>query len=189
MEEYGDPTFEYHQTMVRLWGLLAYRLSSELILPMNPIDYALVMKQYVVELNSTHLLFSQVDLKSLSSALDHLYKTSVKFDDKAKGLRDHDFQLAKKNKHKKFIKQVNRANDRLIQFERTFVKEDGLLLARPWYKHAIYGPSAKTGLVEAFPSLLETNGTEPKLVRIIKNAQSMLAKGKYHVAADINIVF
>jgi N-acetylated-alpha-linked acidic dipeptidase len=192
MEEYGDPTFEYHQTMVRLWALLAYRLSGELILPMYPLDYVLVMQQHLVELNAT---VHTAELKKLTSALHGLYKISTKFESKVQDLRDSDFNTSSKHKkHKKFVKKVTRVNERLVHFERAFIQEE-LLVDRPWYKHAVYGPSARSGLIEAFPSLLELtalNETDIALAHIIKNAQTILSKGKYHkssVIADDEVVF
>ncbi|KAL7312865.1 Vacuolar protein sorting-associated protein 70 [Mucor circinelloides] len=204
MEQVGDPTYEYHQTMVRLWGLLALRLSSDIILPLYPMDYALTMKQYLDELtcdeettttkkNKHHSddnnnKTSENDLPALSSALDSLYKTSIKFNSKVQDLSDF-MDVTKKhgNSHKKWLKKVKSANDRLIKFERVFVENQGLLVDRPWYKHAIYGPSAKSGLLQAFPSIIESRElkdlkkvgeTEKTLAYILKNAQSMLSKGK-----------
>ncbi|CAO3619930.1 unnamed protein product [Mucor fragilis] len=208
MERVGDPTYEYHQTMVRLWGLLALRLSSDVILPLYPMDYALTMKQYLDELtcdeettttttkknkhhgdnNHSNNKTSENELPKLSSALDSLYKTSLKFNSKVQDLNDF-VNVAKKhgNSHKKWLKKVKSANDRLVKFERVFVENQGLLVDRPWYKHAIYGPSAKSGLSQAFPSIIESRElkdlkkvgeTEKTLAYILKNAQSMLSKGK-----------
>lgn len=201
MEQVGDPTYEYHQTMVKLWGLLTLRLSSDIILPLYPMDYALAMKQYLDELtcdeqvgttkhnnNDNNNKTTENELPKLSSALDSLYKTTLKFNNKVQDLSDFaDITKKKHNSHKKWLKKVKRANDRLVKFERVFVENEGLLLGRSWYKHAIYGPSAKSGLLQAFPSVIESRElkdlkkveeTEKTLTYILKNAKSMLSKGK-----------
>ncbi|KAI8646444.1 hypothetical protein BD408DRAFT_336816 [Parasitella parasitica] len=199
MEQVGDPTYEYHQTMVRLWGLLTLRLSSDTLLPLYPMDYALTMKQYLDVLTCDDQVgatkkhtndnkTSENELPKLASALDSLYKATLKFNNKVQDLNEFaGIAKSKHNSHKKWLKKVRHANDRLVKFERMFVEHQGLLFGRPWYKHAIYGPSAKSGLLQAFPSIVESRElkdlkkveeTETVLVSILKNAQSMLSKGK-----------
>ncbi|KAI8973339.1 hypothetical protein BDF20DRAFT_914797 [Mycotypha africana] len=244
MERIGDPTFEYHQAMVKIWGLLTMRLSTDVILPLYPLDYALVMKEYLDTLtspdadNNDHAVEDMkkhhkkhknkkkhpkkeeptvpapaptpapspapspapplcsnstredYELPILASSLKSFYKTAIKFDAKLQDL-DHfssSIGISKnKKKHKKLLEKVKKANERLANFERVFVKNDGLLLDRPWYKHAIYGRSAKSGLLEAFPSIVESRElsdivklkeTETVLAAVLKNARSMLSKGK-----------
>lgn len=204
MEEVGDPTFEYHQTMVRIWGLLALRLSSDVVLPLYPIDYALAMKHHLAMLtpgdhskptkdiqtmkhhhkddnnnnNSTEPDFSEIE-----SALKSFYKSTIKFNTKIQALRGQVAVNTKKS-NKKIAKQIKRANERLVKLERVFVQNEGLLVNRPWYKHAIFAPSAKTGLVDAFPSLVESKDLEQVddaqklLADILQNAKSVLLKGK-----------
>jgi hypothetical protein len=178
--EQVDPTFEYHQTMVKIWGLLVLRLSSDTILPLHPVDYALIMKRYLGQLTTHDNQTMKHDLSKLSSALHAFEKTSVKFRNKMQSLKE----TAKTSK--KISKQISRANDRLVKLERAFVNK-GLLVDRPWYKHAIFAPSAKTGLMLAFPSIVESRDlkdlkkvsqVENALVEILQNAQSVLLKGK-----------
>jgi N-acetylated-alpha-linked acidic dipeptidase len=135
------------------------------------------------------------DLPKLASAIQALFKTSIKFDDKLQDLEhraNNQVDLFKKkkkhhNKKDEIPKQINKANERLVQFERAFVRNAGLLTGRPWYKHAIYGPSAKSGLLQVFPSIVESRElkdlkklaeTEEVLALVLKNAQRMLSKGK-----------
>lgn len=202
MEQIGDPTFEYHQTMVKIWGLLTLRLSCDMILPLYPVDYTLTMKHYLDQLTSNKPLQSETnilknknnkdandtlenDLPKLTDALHSLYKSAIKFDIKVQGLE----HLAIKNKRqtKRMAKHIKKANDRLLKLERTFVHNVGLLVDRPWYKHALFAPSAKTGLIQAFPSIVESrelkdlkrvDEMEETIVEILQNAQSVLSKGK-----------
>lgn len=207
MEEFGDPTFEYHQTMVKIWGLIAMRLSSDTLLPLYPIDYALTMKHYLDRLtcdkpnnSETEILKKghnnkendkennktlEHELPKLTSALHDLYKTSIQFNTKMQGLD----RLVGENKKqaKRTAKQINVANERLIRLERVFVQNQGLLVNRPWYRHALFAPSAKTGLLQAFPGIVESRELkdlkavaemEKTLADILGNAQSILSNGK-----------
>ncbi|GAA5805488.1 hypothetical protein HPULCUR_011004 [Helicostylum pulchrum] len=201
MEQIGDPTFEYHQTMVKIWGLLTLRLSCDTILPLYPIDYTLTMKHYLDQLTSNKPLQSETsilknrnnnndtlehDLPKLTEALHSLYKSAIKFDIKVQGL-EHFAMENKTHKKKKLAKHIRKANNRLLKLERTFVHNVGLLVDRPWYKHALFAPSAKTGLIQAFPSIVESRELkdlkrvgemEETIVEILQNAQSVLSKGK-----------
>jgi hypothetical protein len=51
MEKFGDPDFNYHRALVQIWGLMALHLSSDIILPLNPVDYAIEIQGYVKDLN------------------------------------------------------------------------------------------------------------------------------------------
>lgn len=203
MEEFGDPTFEYHQTMVKIWGLLAMRLSSDILLPLYPIDYALTMKYYLDQLtcdkpsnSETEILKKghhnknnnktlEHDLPKLASALHNLHKSTIQFNTKIQGL---DRLVSEdKKQDKRTAKQISVANERLIKLERTFVKNHGLLVDRPWYRHALFAPSAKTGLIQAFPSIVESRELkdlktvaemEETLADILKDAQNVLSNGK-----------
>ncbi|KAI8086318.1 uncharacterized protein BX664DRAFT_335510 [Halteromyces radiatus] len=54
MEKFGDPTYEYHQTLVKIWGLLALRLSDDIILPMYPVDYVHQLEKHISLLESLY---------------------------------------------------------------------------------------------------------------------------------------
>lgn len=190
MEKYGDPTFEYHQTMVKIWGLLVLRLSDDLILPLYPVDYALTMKHHLEKLthddkqtiNNVKNNNNSSDWSKLASALHAFEKATDKFEKKLQSLETKKKKLSNK--------QIHRVNERLAQLERAFANHEKTLLKdRPWYKHAIFAPSAMTGMLQAFPSLVEsrelkdlkkTSDAEEALVDILQNAQSVLLKGNKH---------
>ncbi|KAG2196347.1 hypothetical protein INT47_010782 [Mucor saturninus] len=221
MEEFGDPTFEYHQTMVKIWGLMAMRLSSDTLLPLYPIDYALTMKHYLDQLTcdkpnkETGILKKghnnketnktlEHELPKLSTALHNLYKSSIQFNTKMQGL-DRLVTENKKGARRRAAKEISVANERLIRLERAFVQNHGLLVDRPWYRHALFAPSAKTGLIQAFPSIVESRELkdlkvvaemEKTLAGILENAQSILTKGKAkkshhsnHLEEDNDVTF
>ncbi|KAI8346163.1 hypothetical protein BD560DRAFT_12566 [Blakeslea trispora] len=198
MERFGDPTFEYHQTLVKIWALLTMRLSDERILSLNPVDYSLAITKHL-----EHVLYNQTglkssidqDLPSLYHALTKLQRAAAKFNRKARQLKHKIDQADNLSHHKKKLHQkIQKLNSRLIEFERNFVNNQGLLTHRPWYKHAIFGPLAKTGESQVFPSLMESIDssdteamiqTEQVLVHILHNAKSILTKGHCEKSHDL----
>ena len=50
MEKFGDPSFEYHATIARVWAVLAAKLVETPILAMNATDYAVGLEGYLKDL-------------------------------------------------------------------------------------------------------------------------------------------
>ncbi|KAI9312728.1 hypothetical protein BX666DRAFT_1865566 [Dichotomocladium elegans] len=189
MEHFGDPTYEYHQLMVKLWGLVALRLTDSTILPFSPLAYATDLLTQVTNLAEDQ---GCATLPDLSAAVNALYETTLAFDHKlkklARKLDKHDLAILKhKKKHKKLLKKLVRANERLGQFERAFVDPAGLP-GREWFKHIVYAPSLLTGIdAEVFPTITEAinQGASPSFTRemeeraanLVESARRLL-KGK-----------
>lgn len=145
-----DPLFEYHQTLTKIWGMLVLRLSSDSILPFHPQDYTKEIVKYVQRVGSQQ---GCLTFPYISSALHSLAATSIQFE---RTMRQRHRQLRiRKHVTNKLIKQVDEMNARLARFESSFLDEQGLDRARPWFKHMVYGPQLETGLTVPFPSLLE----------------------------------
>lgn len=145
-----DPTFEYHQTLTKIWGLLVFHLSSDLLLPMQTQDYTTEIIRHVSRLSARQGCSS---FPFLSSVLHSLSATSLHFDKK----RDHWSKQLSVKKHisRKLKRQVARTNERVIQFERAFIDHLGMSVHRPWFKHVVFGPELRTGVPKAFPGLAE----------------------------------
>lgn len=195
MEHFGDPTYEYHQLMVKVWALIAHRLADDVLLPFSPLEYASELNLRVTRMADEQ---GCATLPELSAAVNALYETSVKFDHKLHKLRKKlrkklhtreviDIQKHKK-KHKKLLKKVRKANERLGQMERAFIDPVGLP-GREWFKHIVYAPGLWSGYeAEMFPSIVEAldQGASPSFTRemeeraagIIESARSLL-KGKH----------
>lgn len=145
-----DPTFEYHQTLTKIWGLLVFHLSSDLLLPMQTQDYTTEIIRHVSRLSARQGCSS---FPFLSSVLHSLSATSLHFDKK----RDHWSKQLSVKKHisRKLKRQVARTNERVVQFERSFIDHLGMSVQRPWFKHVVFGPELRTGVPQAFPGLAE----------------------------------
>lgn len=224
METFGDPTYEYHQTLVKIWGLLALRLSDDVILPMYPVDYAHQLTEHISSLESiyrrdndtapddddtippcepsqpTEVLkhkkkhhhhknkkHHDAFLPKLAQALHDLKHTSKKFEHKkAKVIK----KLAQVKVSSKVGRRVEKLNSRISQFERVFIKLDGLE-GRPWYRHMVYAPGEWSGYrSEALPQLLaafesndeqEIQQAEEQLATVLEIARQVL-KGHYENA-------
>ncbi|KAI9493675.1 hypothetical protein BDB00DRAFT_787780 [Zychaea mexicana] len=188
MEHFGDPTYEYHQTMVRIWGLLALRLSSDALIPMSPLDYS---KELSIRVASMADDQGCATLPELSAAVSALHETTMHFEHKLhklhKKLHKHHLDIFK-HKKKKLLKKLVKYNERLAQFERGFIDPVGLP-GREWFKHIVYAPGLWTGYqAEMFPSIVEaidqgaspsfTREMEERAARFIESARGLL-KGKH----------
>ncbi|KAI7855031.1 hypothetical protein BDC45DRAFT_440060 [Circinella umbellata] len=149
MEHFGDPTFEYHRTMVRIWGLMVMRLSTDWLLPMHPLDYANEITRYASHISN---LQGCLALPDLSSAVSAFQDRSIRLEKK---LRKYQSKINKGKHNKKLRKHVSQSNEHLAQMERAFIDPQGLP-NRPWYKHLVYAPAMWNGYqAQVFPAIHE----------------------------------
>ncbi|KAI8074313.1 uncharacterized protein B0P05DRAFT_473269 [Gilbertella persicaria] len=171
-------TLQYHQALTQLWGLLALRLSSDRLLPLNPHDYALEMNHSIHKISAYK---GCSGFSSISLSLRALTTTSVEF--KTQMDDWHQQLLVKKHYSRKLKQQIAQANQRLLEFEKAFIDPHGLSSDRPWFKHLIYGPDLSTGETVAFPSLMDVienddfifmQREEKRISHAIHHAQTLL---------------
>lgn len=155
MANYGDPLFHRHVTVGSIWGLLALRLSDDLILPFSYISYANQLQAYQDTLND--LLDGSVLLHTLSTSIQELKSAAQEIENEAKRLREQDTfsDVA--------LFQKRALNDRLMLAERGFLDVDGLR-GRPWFKHLVYGPPSdyESALVY-FPGIADAVSESKKM--------------------------
>jgi hypothetical protein len=175
MEKFGDPTFEYHQAMVKIWGLLALRLADDLILPIHPLEYAHELQKYVHQLYSRSAPHT---FPTLKKSINELIKSATSFEESL-------VQIQQKLKHfnngdddqkmsEKWAKRVEKINDRLTAFERGFIDPEGIK-GREWYKHVVYAPGLWTGYSgQVFPAI--SDALNAKDMRLARHAESKAAK-------------
>lgn len=174
MEKFGDPTFEYHAAMTKIFGLLALRLADDLVLPMHPIDYSTELQSYVHKL---HAYTAPHTFPTLKKSVHTLLKTAAAFETSIAQLneklkkfnQDDDKKLAAK-----WSKRVEKMNQRLVQFERSFIDADGIA-GREWFKHVVYAPGLWTGYSgQVFPAISEA--FDDKNMPLARRAESKAAK-------------
>ncbi|KAI9261068.1 hypothetical protein BY458DRAFT_516187 [Sporodiniella umbellata] len=184
MEKFGDPHFDYHVTMTKIWGLLTLRLADDLILPIHPLDYSQELQKYIHKL---HAYTAPYTFPTLKKSVHNLVKAASSFEvsleqmnEKLKHYnQDDDRKLASK-----WAKRVEKMNQRLTQFEQSFIDPEGIK-GREWFKHIIYAPGLWTGYSgQVFPAISEAfdeknmplaRRSEKKAVKCFENAQEVLS--------------
>ncbi|KAL0095963.1 hypothetical protein J3Q64DRAFT_1811979 [Phycomyces blakesleeanus] len=173
MEKFGDPTFKYHESIVKVWGLTALRLAEDHILPIRPFDYAVDLEKSVETLHEyayPHVFFE------LEEAVQQLTKTSLKFNTKIEEVEAKLSEYSEKSNAKlpsSLTKQIAIANKRLTNFERGFIDPEGIK-GREWFKHVIYAPGLWTGYSsQVFPAIAD--GLDAKNISQARHAEERAA--------------
>ncbi|KAI9486684.1 MAG: hypothetical protein EXX96DRAFT_550094 [Benjaminiella poitrasii] len=155
MEKFGDPKFEYHQTMTRIWGLLALRLADDLIMPIHPLEYAKELQNYVHYL---HKHSAPHTFPTLKKSINALVKSATSFEERMVSMQKKLRQFSSEDYPKmsaKWAKRVEKMNERLTAFERGFIDLEGIK-GREWFKHVVYAPGLWTGYSgQVFPAISE----------------------------------
>lgn len=140
MSHFGDPTFAYHVTAARLWGLIAMRLAGAEGLPFDYRDYATQISEFFDESVNT------AKRRNLASAFDEKsMRVAIKsFADEAAQTAKARLEAIADNRGERNGAKLRRLNDGLIAVERALTDPRGLR-GRTWYTHQIYAPGTYTG--------------------------------------------
>ena len=144
MEQQGDPTFEIHQAMARVWALMAFRLASTGILPIYMTPQAEQMKKDIQYLSKSieEKFGSQVNMTRLDQA-------AKLFSDAAKAIDEERQLYESSSPHDLSVADINR---RLYMAERAFLGPG--LPRRPWFRHLLQAPGFYLGYgSQAFPGI------------------------------------
>jgi len=140
MSHFGDPTFAYHVTAARIWGLIAMRMAGAEGLPFDYRDYATQISEFFEESMKNakrRNLASGFDEKPMRDAIKRFLEEAERTE---KGRQDAVSSLRSGTADKK----LGRINDALIAVERALTDSRGLR-GRTWYRHQIYAPGTYTG--------------------------------------------
>jgi N-acetylated-alpha-linked acidic dipeptidase len=148
MAHFGDPTFQYHVAAAQIWGTITLRLADATGLPLDYVDYAKQLREFVNETKRLAMrkkLGDSFDSKPLLGAVDDFSEEAGKID-KRRRAEVLDFEKATKGSGNEATTgaRLKRINDALMQTERALIDDRGLR-GRPWYKHQIYAPGFYTG--------------------------------------------
>jgi N-acetylated-alpha-linked acidic dipeptidase len=144
MSHIGDPTFEYHVTLTRIWGVVALRLANADILPFNYGFNGTALEQFLRELEQDNKLKSQVDLKKLHAGITEFAKAGESLQ----------LAVAKKlGSGKVSPEKIKTLNEALFQVESNWLDPDGIP-GRPWFQHLLYSSRYTYAHLE-FPGLTE----------------------------------
>jgi len=156
MSRFGDPEFKYHTAMVRVWGLLAYRIADADILPFEESPYPTDVAAYLGDLEKSaratpppggngEAPAALPDLGDLRAAIAEWAKAADDLDDRVAAALGAPARPAPKT--------LARVNAALMKTERDLLRPVGLP-KRPWFKHLIYAP-LPTYAAETLPGLRE----------------------------------
>lgn len=174
MEAFGDPHWEYHTTITKIWSILAAKLIDTPIIPFNATEYAANLLKYMkdaeVKAKDSHhhspsALASIQDVEQLfeplSASTHRLSAAAVRFDAKAAKIQSELDDISKKipwwkwwEKVKLYLR-VRAVNSKYKTLERQFLYAPGLD-GRDWFKHVVFAPGLWTGYSGAtFPGIVE----------------------------------
>ncbi|CAI6337869.1 unnamed protein product [Periconia digitata] len=173
MENFGDPTFAYHEALSKVWAVLAARLIETPVIQLNATEYAVNLDRYITALkkksagqtSSSSLLPADVTtaykdiFTSLDTALSHFLTAAIVHDALASSLLNdlyHNFPpWWNLYKRLRLFLAVRRVNTKYKLLERQFLYPEGLD-GRTWFKHVVFAPGKWTGYAgETFPGIGE----------------------------------
>ncbi|EFQ96615.1 hypothetical protein PTNB73_05098 [Pyrenophora teres f. teres] len=164
MKNYGDPSFEYHATIAKVWALLAAKLIETPVLQLNSTDYALGLQKYVqVVKQSARSSPVNKDLaiwQPLDAAVSHFLSASAVHEDNAASLTEQfanigDIPWWQPWKRVQLYLAIRAINTKYKYLERKFLFPEGLD-GRAWFKHVVFAPGKWTGYAGAtFPGIVE----------------------------------
>jgi N-acetylated-alpha-linked acidic dipeptidase len=145
MSHIGDPTFEYHVALTRIWGLVALRLANADILPFDFSFNASALEQFLRELEQDNRgAPRRLSLRWLHARINEFEKAgSLIRDATARDLLSGSASPEK----------IQQLNQRLLQVESNWLDPAGIP-GRPWFQHLLYSSRYTYAHLE-FPGLTE----------------------------------
>jgi N-acetylated-alpha-linked acidic dipeptidase len=183
MTHFGDPTFGYHVTAARVWGVVAMRLAGAEGLPLDYEDYASQIREFFDESMKT------AKRRNLASAFDEkpMMEAMKRFSEEATHTKRARQDAITASRGARHDVRLRRINDALLAVERALTDSRGLR-GRPWYTHQIYAPGTYTGYAaqplpdfrQALDDRNTTNAREAleRIVEALNRAAEVLRKAR-----------
>ncbi|MBZ5701084.1 MAG: M28 family metallopeptidase [Acidobacteriia bacterium] len=144
MARIGDPAFEYHIALTRIWGLLALRLANADVLPFDFAFYGQTLAQFLDELAQHSRVPASLDLQPLRARLAEFQRVGGELNASLHKA------LAAGALEEGLVPDIN---DRFLRVESNWLNEDGIP-GRPWFKHLLYAARYTYAHLE-YPGLTE----------------------------------
>jgi N-acetylated-alpha-linked acidic dipeptidase len=144
MSHIGDPTFEYHVALTRIWGVVALRLANADILPFDFGANGAALADFLDDLEQRNKLKKQISLKKLHSRIAEFAKAG-------KLLRETSEQSLLSGSVSP--ERLRHLNDHLMEVESNWLDPAGIP-GRPWFQHLLYSSRYTYAHLE-FPGLTE----------------------------------
>ena len=145
MVHIGDPTFEYHIALTRIWGLVALRLANADVLPFDFGFNAKALESFLTEMEQKNKSnASKLKLEKLHERIAEFQKAGDELRAAVgRGLAAGEIAPEK----------MQRLNERLMQVESNWLEPEGIP-GRPWFQHLLYAARYTYAHLE-FPGLTE----------------------------------
>ena len=137
MMKFGDPTFQYHVTAAKFFGLQVLRLSDADLLPFDYEAYGQELLDHVATLNKQLAMMvggGNLDLQPLAAASGELIRLG-------RLVKQHSVSQLNQSPEPGVLRKINSA---LMNVERAFLLPSGLP-SRPWFRHALFAPDINNG--------------------------------------------
>jgi N-acetylated-alpha-linked acidic dipeptidase len=128
VERFGDPGFQYHLIITRLWGVLALRLANADVLPFDFAGYAVHIRKFVDDLDKASHVQPQFDLAPLYAAIADFEKAGIELNSAVAGALSAGRLPADR---------ARRLNRELMRVESNWLNPEGIP-GRPWFQHLLY---------------------------------------------------
>src|SRR3989454_8298335 len=145
MEHIGDPNFEYHVTLTRIWGVVALRLANADLLPFDFGFNGAELDNFLTELEQKNKVDRhKVNLKKLHARITDFQKAGIE-------LRQTTSRSLASGAASR--ETIDRLNQQLLQVESNWLEPAGIP-GRPWFQHLLYAARYTYAHLE-FPGLTE----------------------------------
>jgi N-acetylated-alpha-linked acidic dipeptidase len=144
MSHIGDPVFEYHVALTRIWGLVALRLANADVLPFDFGANGAALDGFLGQLERNNKLEKQFSLKKLNSRI-------AEFEKAGKSLRETSERSLLTDSASP--ERLQHLNGQLMQVESNWLDPAGIP-GRPWFQHLLYSSRYTYAHLE-FPGLTE----------------------------------
>jgi N-acetylated-alpha-linked acidic dipeptidase len=145
MSHIGDPSFEYHVALTRIWGLVALRLANSDILPFDFGFNASALEQFLRE------LAQQNKAEQRRLPVKRLHVRIAQFEKAGNLLHEavtHDLLSGSPSPEK-----IQHLNEQMLQVESNWLDPAGIP-GRSWFQHLLYSSRYTYAHLE-FPGLTE----------------------------------
>ncbi|HKB09080.1 MAG TPA: M28 family metallopeptidase [Vicinamibacterales bacterium] len=166
VKKFGDPGFERHVRMTRIWGVMALRLANADVVPLDYRATAARIREFVDETTAAAPADDRQALAPLAAGADRFARAADETGQRIDAL------LAAGVPNRAAAMAFDRL---LINAERAFLDPAGLP-DRPWYRHLLYAPKA-TYAAEVLPGVTEA---------LERNDRAQLEKQIAALAAALN---
>ncbi|KAJ8047818.1 Glutamate carboxypeptidase 2 [Holothuria leucospilota] len=170
VKQYYDPEFFYHQASARVFAEIMRDLSDSRIIPLSCSDYARRIKFFLDALKTGEtgqkMIAYGLSFDHLDTAADDLITAADEFEDYIQTQLDLTNILA-----------VRDVNDKLMNFERSFIDPLGLP-DRPTTRHVVFAPSSRDSYSsDKFAGIVDTmfdidNNNDPYKWENVKEQQA-----------------